>query len=307
MKIKKRGLIYSPKKNNISWWNSHTMAPTAILLNSKTIRVYVGAWDDKGISRIAHIDLDSSNPSKVLKISQSPVLEIGEDGMFDENGVFPAHAYLHKNNVYLYYTGFQKGIKIRHYNFGGLAVGNLNSNSLNRISRAPVLDRKEEGLLVRAGQSILIEDGIYRTVYSAGSFWKKVGGKTRPTYDIFYQESKDGVTYKDLGTKIISADHSVEHGLGRPQIVKLKGKYYCFYTRRLLSMKYFLGCARSADLQKWERIDGEIKGLKHSKSDWDSEMIYFPSVLTIKDKIYLFYCGNNFGGTGFGFAEIEDL
>ena len=307
MKIKKKGLIYSPAKNDISWWKSHTMAPTAILLNHETIRVYVGAWDDEGISRIAYIDLDSSEPSKILKISQNPILEIGEDGMFDENGVFPAHAYKDKDKIYLYYTGFQKGNKIRHYNFGGLATGSVNSPKLTRYSRSPILDRKEEGLLVRAGQSILIEDSIYRTVYSAGSFWKKVGGKTRPTYDVFYQESNDGVTYKDAGVKIISADHAIEHGLGRPQIIKLKDNYYSFYTRRTLSMKYFLGCARSKDLQKWERIDNEITGLKHSKADWDSEMIYFPSVLEVKEKIFLFYCGNNFGETGFGFAEIEDL
>jgi predicted GH43/DUF377 family glycosyl hydrolase len=305
MKITKKGLIYSPDRNNLSWWKSHTMAPTAILLNEKTIRVYVGAWDEEGISRIAYIDLDSSNPSKILEISQNPVLEIGEDGMFDENGVFPAHAYIGNGNISLYYTGFQKGHKIRHYNFGGLATGNSNSNNLTRYSKSPVLDRKEEGLLVRAGQSILIEDGIYRTVYSAGSFWTEAGGKTRPTYDVYYQESEDGVSYKDAGTKILSADHSVEHGLGRPQIIKLKGNYYSFYTRRALSMKYFIGAARSKDLVKWERIDDEIVGLEHSLSGWDSEMIYFPSVLEVGDKIYLFYCGNNFGETGFGFAEIE--
>jgi len=281
------------------------MAPTAILLNKETIRVYVGAWDDEGISRIAYIDLDASDPCKILEISQNPVLEIGEDGMFDENGVFPAHAYNDNGDIYLYYTGFQKGHKIRHYNFGGLAKGNLDSPNLTRHSRSPVLDRKEEGLLVRAGQSILIEDGIYKTVYSAGSFWTEAGGKTRPTYDVYYQESTDGVTYKDAGTKILSADHSVEHGLGRPQIIKLKGDYYSFYTRRALSMKYFIGAGKSKDLVNWERIDNEIEGLEHSESDWDSEMIYFPSVLEVGDKIYLFYCGNNFGETGFGFAEIE--
>ena len=305
MKITKKGLIFSPNNNDISWWKSHTMAPTAILLNKETIRVYLGAWDDEGISRIAYIDLDSSDPSKILEISQNPVLEIGEDGMFDENGVFPAHAYNDNGEISLYYTGFQKGHKIRHYNFGGLAKGNLDSPNLTRYSRSPVLDRKEEGLLVRAGQSILIEDGIYRTVYSAGSFWTEAGGKTRPTYDVYYQESADGVTYKDAGTKILSADHSVEHGLGRPQIIKLKGYYYSFYTRRALSMKYFIGAGKSKDLVNWERIDNEIEGLEHSESDWDSEMIYFPSVLEVDGKIYLFYCGNNFGETGFGFAEIE--
>ena len=33
-------------------------------------------------------------------------------------------------------------------------------------------------------------------------------------------------------------------------------------------------------------------------------MVYFPSVIEVKNKIYLFYSGNNFGESGVGIAEI---
>jgi len=303
MKFIKKGRIFCPDNQEI-WWKSHAMAPSAVLLNDQIIRVFVGAWDELGISRIAYIDVNKNNPFEILKISENPVLNIGNDGMFDENGVFPAHANLINNKIYLYYTGFQLGYKIRHYNFGGLALGADKDSIYKRISRSPVLDRKEEGLLVRAGQSVFYENDCFRTVYSAGSHWIRVGGKDRPTYNIYYQESKDGVKYYDNGKAIISADQDIEHGLGRPQIIKLKGYYYVFYTRRILSMKYFFGVAKSKDCINWERIDNQIEGISHSENDWDSEMVYFPSVVDCGNKIYMFYCGNGFGKTGFGFAEI---
>lgn len=286
------------------WWKSHTMAPSAVLLDDSTIRVFLGCWDESGISRIGYIDVDSSNPSKIKNISREPVLDIGEPGMFDENGVFPAHAYKLNGVIYLYYTGFQLGHKIRHYNFGGLAISDINNNKFERVSKSPVLDRKNEGLLVRAGQSVFFEKNIFKTVYSAGSKWVLAGGKMRPTYDIFYQESEDGIHYNDSGKIIIEYDRELEHGLGRPQIVKLGLRYFIFYTRRTLDMKYFFGCAVSDDCISWKRIDDEVTGIVHSVNDWDSEMIYFPSVVSTGEKIFVFYSGNNFGETGFGYAVI---
>ena len=306
MKFTKGKKIFAANSIN-DWWKSHTMAPSAILLDSTTIRVYLGCWDENGISRIGYVDVDATDPLRVKKISENPVINIGEPGTFDENGVFPAHAYKLDEKIYLYYTGFQLGQKIRHYNFGGLAIGSINNDEFARVSKAPILDRKNEGLLVRAGQSVLLENNVYKTVYSAGSEWISAGGKMRPTYNIFYQDSENGITYKDRGEKIIEYDKNFEHGLGRPQIVKLGSKYYIFYTRRTLDMKYFFGCAESNDCISWRRIDDRITGIAHSDNDWDSEMIYFPSVVSFGDKTYMFYSGNNFGETGFGFAELIEM
>ena len=304
MKFIKKGKVLSWDKPN-KWWQSHTMAPTAVYLNGK-IRVYLGAWDGNGISRITYIDLDAKNPGKVLYINDNkPIVDIGRDGMFDDNGVFPAHAVVIDGEIFLYYTGFQKGFKIPHYNFGGLAKSK-DGNTFERVSEAPVLDRTDEGLLVRAGQSVLKEDGVFRTVYSMGSGFIFVGGKERPTYDIAYQESDNGIDFKRKGIKILECNYEVEHGLGRPQICKIRDIYYVFYTRRMIDMKYFIGCAYSTDASVWMKHENVFSEIHHSESGFDSEMIYFPSVVYVPDfdKYLLFYCGNNFGKTGIGFAEL---
>ena len=81
-----------------------------------------------------------------------------------------------------------------------------------------------------------------------------------------------------------------------------------FYTRRMKNFKYFFGAAKSDDLINWDRIDNEIVGITHSPKDFDSDMIYFPSVVYVPetDKFLLFYCGNEFGKTGIGYAELKE-
>ena len=46
MQFKKIGNIIKPKNIN-SWWSSHAMAPTAILIDKEIIRVFIGCWDEK--------------------------------------------------------------------------------------------------------------------------------------------------------------------------------------------------------------------------------------------------------------------
>lgn len=308
-KARKIGFVFKPD-GTFDWWRSHAMAPAPILRKDGTVRGYMGCWTDDKISRIGYVDVLADRPTEVVNISTAPVLDIGRDGCFDENGVFPAHAYrFDDGRVYLYYTGFQLGHKIRHYNFGGLAISNDDGATFHRYSEAPVMDRADEGLFVRAGQSIeKAEDGGFHVIYSAGSSWHPCEGELRPVYDVFYQKSPDGITLSKAGTKIVSCDLNVEHGLGRPQIVRLGNTYYAFYTRRIIEgMRYFIGCARSKDCVNWERIDNVFDEIPYGgDGDFDCEMIYFPAVVQISPtKALLFYSGNYFGRDGMGVIELR--
>ena len=300
---KKLGCIFHPNKM-ASWWHSHAMAPAPIQISAEIIRVYLGCWDKNGISRIGYIDVSANNPLELLAKSQLPILDLGDAGTFDENGVFPGHIFALNNQFYLYYTGFQLGQKIPHYNFGGLAISDDGIN-FNRVSKAPLLDRSDEGLSVRAGQSVLQENALFHSCYSAGTNWLSIGGKSRPIYDVYYQVSDNPTAYQRLGKKIIACNELTEHGLGRPQIYRINDQYIICYTRRTLNMKYHLGCALSSDLITWQRHDDWI-GIPHGiKGSFDDEMVYFPALIkTTNNKVFLFYSGNNFGEGGLGVAEL---
>lgn len=285
------------------------MAPSPILYDEKTIRIFIGCWDENSISRIGYIDVEKDNPTIVKNVCEEPVLDIGEVGCFDDNGVFPAHAYkVSDEEVRLYYTGFQKGDKIGFFNFTGLAISHDNGNTFCRVSQAPTLDRADEGLYTRAGQSVYpCETGGWHCVYSAGSSWYHVGGKDRPIYEVFYQYSRDGIHLAEQGMKIVSCDFNVEHGLGRPQIIKLGNYHYVFYTRRIIAdMKYFLGCTRTKDFEVWERCDELFENVTFGEAgSFDEKMIYFPGVVKVSEHVaYCFYTGNHYGETGIGLIKL---
>ena len=301
----KKGLVYKPE-NESAWWKHTGMAPAAILYDESTIRIYVGARDEDGIARIGYIDVDTENPSAVKKVSPKPVLEIGSDGCFDDNGVFPGHVLkLNERDVFLYYTGFQKLDKIAFSNFSGLAISHDGGDTFERVSKAPVMDRQDEGLFTRAGLSAIYEDGKYKCCYSVGSGWYFIAGKDRPIYDVNYIESKDGINFGKAGVKAVPVDLNVEHGLGRPQIVKIYGETYVFYTRRTLDFKYFMGVSKQEPDGTWKRIDDWLKTIKHgAEGEFDELMVYFPCVLDTGKHVYLFYTGNGYGKDGIGCAEL---
>jgi hypothetical protein len=302
---KKNCLIYKPERE-AAWWRSHAMAPAALLYNEQTIRVFMGCWDENGIARIGYIDIQLDEPKTILRVSEQPVLDIGRPGCFDDNGVFPGHVYEHQGIVYLYYTGFQKLDRIPFTNFCGLAISKDGGDTFVRVSEAPVMDRSDEGLFTRAGTSIVVEDGIFRSCYCAGSSWVTVAGKARPVYEVYYTESSNGIDFDRRGRCIVKCDLSVEHGLGRPQLTKIEDSYYVFYTRRLLDYRYHMGVAKSSNLVDWQRMDDLLAPIAHGgKGDFDGDMVYFPCVLQCKKKLLLFYSGNGYGRGGFGYAEAS--
>lgn len=310
MKAEKKGFIY--KVNNpYEWWHAALQAPAPIIYDENTIRIYVGAWDSEIISRLAYIDVDINNPTRVKKLSSTPILDIGRDGCFDDNGVFPAHVYNFGNGtVYLYYTGFQKLDKIAFSNFSGLAVSYDGGDTFKRISEAPVMDRADEGLYTRAGISIYpcddSEEGFH-CVYSAGNSWFYLNGKKRPVYEVFYQKTTDGIHFSTVGKKVVACNLEVEHGLGRPQIIKLGDKFFVFYTRRIIKdMKYFLGCSYTTDFKTWTRYDEIFDNVYHGgEGEFDYKMIYFPAVVKVNDhKAYCFYTGNHYGEDGIGYIKL---
>ena len=47
-------------------------------------------------------------------------------------------------------------------------------------------------------------------------------------------------------------------------------------------------------------------GIDTTAGDWDSDMMCYPHLCSVNEKIYLLYNGNNFGKTGFGLAVLEE-
>lgn len=87
-------------------------------------------------------------------------------------------------------------------------------------------------------------------------------------------------------------------------MIKENNIYKMWYSIRSISAPYKIGFAESEDGLNWKRKDSEV-GIEKSESGWDSEMICYPNVISIKGKWHMFYNGNRHGESGFGYAVLE--
>lgn len=300
---KKKGLIFVADQH-ADWMQSHAMIPTVDKISEDRLRIYLTFCDAKGIGRVGFVEVDATDPSRVLRISDKPALDIGLPGTFDENGVLQTSVVsLPDGRKFLYYAGFELGTQIRYRLLTGLAISEDGGLTFKRVKKTPVLERSDSELHFRGGPFVLFDEGRFKMWYVAGSEWQIIDGKSMPVYVVKYVESADGIHWPEEGRVCIPIQHENEHGFGRPYVVKENGLYRMFYSIRVKHLGYRLGYAESKDNIEWIRKDKEI-GLDVSPSGWDSQIICYSAVVSAKGKTYMFYNGNEFGKSGFGYAEL---
>jgi hypothetical protein len=304
---RKLGLVYGPDGSE-GWAQSHAMVPTPFRLTDRVIRVFITCCDAQGIGRPGYVDVLATEPTRVVNRSTQPLLDIGQPGAFDENGVMVCSVVESRpGTLHMYYVGFELGTKIRYRLLTGLAVSTDGGRSFQRQSRAPVLERSDAELYFRGGPWCLSEHGTFRLWYVAGSEWTQVAGKTMPVYDIRYVESHDGISWPTQGEVQVSITEADEHGFGRPCVIpRTGGGYRMFYSVRRRSLHaYRLGYAESVDGRAWQRLD-DVLQLDVSPGSFDSEAIMYAAPIEVDGRLLVFYNGNEFGKQGFAVAVLED-
>ena len=307
MKWRKLGMVWQPD-GKLTWAKSHAAIPTPLLMADGGLRIYVQLRGENNIGRVGFVDLDPDDPMRVIGISQQPVLDIGEPGTFDDNGVCAVSVMTNDDGaIWMYYVGFELCHHIRYRLFTGLAISTDGGHKFFRYKTTPILERSPEELHFRCGTFVLPKSKnceYFRMWYVAGKEWENIDGKSMPVYDMRYLESANGKDWPAQGKIVLPLNRQAEHGFGRPYVVEQSGLYKMFYSiRHIAPRAYGLGYAESKDGINWQRKDEEM-GLKTSENGWDSDSIEYSAVIEIKGKTYCFYNGNDFGGTGFGVAEL---
>jgi hypothetical protein len=300
---RKRGRVFVAD-GSMPWAQSGAMVPTP-LLRDEALRIFVGFLDSEGIGRVGYVDVDRDDPARVIGVSNTPVLDIGVPGAFDDNGVLPLSIVQHDGVIYLYYVGFQLGVKVRFYMFCGRAESHDGGETFVRSQPVPVLERSTTERFSRAGAFVRRDDdGIWRAWYLSGNVWNDVGGKQVPEYHLRSIESPDGLHFGGSGRECMQLKLPDEYAIARPFVVRDGNLQRMFYSVRSKSKGYRLGYGESRDGVHWERRDADL-GIDISESGWDSKDICWSSFVALGGRSYLFYNGNNFGADGFGLAELE--
>jgi len=152
--------------------------------------------------------------------------------------------------------------------------------------------------------SVIHENGRWRIWYAAGDDWETIGGRPFPRYHIRYVETDD-LAVMPHEDQVCLLPRGSEYRIGRPRVYRLDGRYVMYFTRGNIGGEYFPGVAYSDDGIRWERHD-ETLGMTLSASGWDSLVICYPALIQQRDKLLMFYNGNDMGLDGFGVAEARD-
>lgn len=304
MKWNKIGQIFKPS-GDIKWMQSHTMLPVADRIDTNLYRVYFASRNADNMSQIGYVEIDITDPTTVLTVSEEPVVELGALGTFDDSGVFPSAIVTHGDQKYLYYVGWMQPKRIPFCGTIGLAISDDGGETFEKYSQAPLVPRNSVDPYMTLSMDVRVEDGTWKMWYTSTTTCEvTVDGDVIPNYHIKYAESTNGIDWERDGTVCIDYGHEQETRIARPRVLKDGETYRMWYCGALGGGGYRLGYAESQDGMDWERMDDEV-GISLSEQGWDSEMMAYPYIVEHNGTKYMFYNGNNYGQSGFGIASLN--
>lgn len=295
--------IFAPEKKH-SWMQSHAANPFAVWKEDGIYRIYFTCRDAESKSHVGYVDVDFNNKFKILQISNEPIIEPGELGMFDDSGVAMGYYIVIENVPHIYYLGWNLKVTVPWLNTIGLAKQNNVTGKFEKVSRAPIMDRSDEDPFSISYPSILYENGKYKMWYGSNLKWGKL--QHEMNHVIKYAESIDGYNWHRTNIIAVNNIHEGEYALSKPYVIKEENIYKMWYSYRANKNieTYRIGYAISMDGLNWIRKDEEV-GINVSENGWDSEMICYPSIVKYQNNTYMLYNGNGYGKTGFGIAILK--
>ena len=160
------------------------------------------------------------------------------------------------------------------------------------------------------GPKIRFFDDTWYLWYIAGRKWKRVDGRPEPVYKIRMASSPDGINWSKANKDLIESRIEEDEAQASPDVFYRNGRYHMFFCYRYSAgfrgreRGYRIGYASSEDLSHWVRDDSKA-GIDVSGEGWDSEMVSYPHVFALDERIYMAYLGNQVGRHGFGLAQLE--
>jgi len=305
----KNGLIFKPE-NNFPYMVTHAQVPLVDPVSEEIWRIYFATRDAKGISRPTYIEVEANNPSNIKYINNRPLLEPGKIGTFDDCGIIPTAIVNDDSRKLMYYAGWNVRNTVPYHNTMGLAISEDGGKTFNKFSEGPILaPTYKEPYFIGLG-SVIKEKDRWKIWYSCCTGWEIDPDlqKPEPLYRIHYAESLNGIDWIRNGVVALDYANQDEGGLATSSVYYADGFYHMYFCYRNITnyrtnsnCSYKIGYAKSRDGLNWDR-DNQPLLQSSALNEWDSAMQAYPFVLNTNKKQYMFYNGNGFGRSGFGYA-----
>lgn len=297
------------KQGNI-FGDCHAQVPVVDTHHHGFWRIYYSKRENRGPSLPFFVDVEAGNPKNIIRHSKGPILQPGNKGLFDWAGVMPTEILQVGDLKYLYYIGWSNRIDVPYHNNLGLAISKDQGETWEKYSEGPVFatSSREPGYIGTI--SIIEKNGLFYGYYLSCREWQEHDGRMEPMYDIKIATSQNLIDWLPLNQAAVKLENK-EGGISKASVLQIGDTYYLWFAVRNASdyrnnaaNSYRIKCSTSSDLLNWERID--TLGLSISEGTaWDNQMVEYPHVINVKDQYFMFYNGNGFGETGFGYAILS--
>lgn len=307
MIFERKGKICDAATFNLPWFKKNAMVPVPWKKSDGVIRLFLTMCDDANVGRIGYVDVDIDNPGRILGYSRDPIIDVGELGTYDDNGVVTSCVLEDCGKLYHFYSGYELSKKIPYKIFCGVAESEDGGDSFRKLNKASILPPIDEELFNRCAPYVRKEGDGYRMFYlgDAGNMWRtdRHGHKV-PMYTLKTFHSQSLVKWPlEAGKLVMPFGDDEECGITLPNIWQEDGLYKMVYSIRRVNSGYTLGYAESENGVTFNRKDEQLE-FKGPVGDWESEMMCYAELMTINNRTYMFYCGNHYGIGGIGWAEL---
>lgn len=315
----KRGLIFGPSMvdGRPDWMDSFAQAPNVVVFDT-VVRVFFCCRpkpDNRGmfVSRVAFVDLDRHDLTRIVGISPDPLMPLGGLGEFDEFGTYPVSVIRDGGDQDLLacYGGWTRCESVPFDVALGMARSHDGGRTFKKFGKGPVLSFSPDEPFVVTSPKLRRYNGTWFLFYTAGLKWFMENGRAEIVYKLRLATSHDGIHWDKQNRDIVADKIGDDEAQACPDVIWSNGLYHMFFCYRAATdfrtnkdRSYRIGYARSKDLLHWERDDAAA-GIDISADGWDSQMVAYPTVFELDGKIYMLYLGNDVGREGFGLAELQ--
>ncbi len=307
---KKSGRVFDPREVSDRLWMKEFAQGPCTLIFDDFVRVYFSCRplrDENGqyVSYTGFVDLERDNLFNILRVSEKPILELGELGTFNEFGTYPTSVVRVGEAVYAYYGGWTRCESVPFNVAIGLAISYDRGVTFERYGRGPVLSYTPNEPFVLSGPKVKMFNGVFYLWYIAGRKWIETDSRPEPVYKIRTAWSPDGIRWIRANRDLVEDKLGEDEAQASPDVTFSNGRYHMFFCyRHGLDRDYRIGYASSSTRHFWIRDDSKA-GIDVSDEGWDSEMVAYPHVFELDGNTYMLYLGNEVGRYGFGLARLE--
>ena len=239
-KWKKLGKIFDPTKiSDKPWMREFAQAPATLIFDD-FVRVYFSCRpprDTNGqyVSYTGYVDLDRHNLLNIIKVSDNPIMQLGELGQFDEFGIYPTSVIRSGNDVWAYYGGWTRCESVPFNVAIGLGTSHDDGVNFIKYGKGPVLSYTQDEPFILSGPKIRKFNGLWQLWYIAGRKWIVDNGIPEPVYKIRMAESPDGINWKKINRDLIESKIKDE-AQASPDVIFCKNIQKNGHSRNIIAL-----------------------------------------------------------------------